>query len=71
MTWSILAYDQVSGAFGAAVATKAFAAGAYVPFARAGVGAVATQSITNRYLGPAVLDALARGLSPALAIDTA
>jgi len=71
MTWSIVACDPASGAFGAAVATKAFAAGAFVPFVRAGVGAVGTQSITNRYLGPAVLDGLERGLSPALAIEAA
>ena len=71
MTWSIVAFDGATGAFGAAVATKAFAAGAFVPFVRAGVGAVATQSITNRYLGPAVLDGLQRGLSPALAIGAA
>jgi uncharacterized Ntn-hydrolase superfamily protein len=67
MTWSIVAFDQATGAFGAAVATKAFAAGSFVPFVRAGVGAVGTQSITNRYLGPAVLD----GLTPQLAIESA
>ena len=71
MTWSILAFDKPTGAFGAAVATKAFAAGSFVPFVRAGVGAVGTQSLTNRYLGPAVLDAMARGLEPALAIKSA
>ncbi|HEY5071179.1 MAG TPA: DUF1028 domain-containing protein [Caulobacteraceae bacterium] len=71
MTWSILACDQATGAFAAAVATKAFASGAFVPFVRSGVGAVGTQSVTNRYLGPAVLDSLARGLSPALAIEAA
>ncbi|MFI4974703.1 MAG: DUF1028 domain-containing protein [Caulobacterales bacterium] len=71
MTWSIVAFDQSTGAFGAAVATKAFAAGSFVPFVRAGVGAVGTQSLTNRYLGPAVLDGLERGLSPALAIQSA
>ncbi len=32
------------------------------------MGAVSTQSMTNRYLGPAVLDGMARGLSPELAI---
>ncbi len=71
MTWSIVAYDQASGAFGAAVATKAFASGGFVPFVRAGVGAVGTQSITNRYLGPAVLDGLERGLSPSEALASA
>jgi uncharacterized Ntn-hydrolase superfamily protein len=71
MTWSILAFDKASGAFGAAVATKAFAAGSFVPFVRAGVGAVGTQSLTNRYLAPVVLDGLARGLTPKLAVEAA
>jgi uncharacterized Ntn-hydrolase superfamily protein len=71
MTWSIVAHDPETGAFGAAVATRAFAAGSFVPFVRAGVGAVGTQSLTNRYLGPATLDGLARGLSAQLAIDAA
>ena len=71
MTWSIVAYEPATGAFGAAVATKAFAAGTFVPFVRAGVGAVGTQSLTNRHLGPATLDGLARGLSAQLAIDAA
>jgi uncharacterized Ntn-hydrolase superfamily protein len=38
---------------------------------RSGVGAVSTQSMTNRYLAPAVLDALARGLPPGAAIEGA
>lgn len=71
MTWSIVAFDAVTGAFGVAVATRAFAVGASCPFVRSGVGAVSTQSITNRYLGPAILDGLARGLTPAAAIDAA
>ncbi|HET7883107.1 MAG TPA: DUF1028 domain-containing protein [Acetobacteraceae bacterium] len=71
MTWSIVAHHPTSGAFAVAVATKAFAVGASCPFVRAGVGAVSTQSFTNRYLGPAVLDALARGLPPEAAIEGA
>jgi len=71
MTWSIVAYDEATGAFGAAVATKAFAAGTFVPFVRSGVGAVGTQSLTNRYLAPAVLDALERGLSAQHALASA
>jgi len=71
MTWSIVAFDAKTGAFGATVATRAFASGAFVPFVRAGVGAVGTQSLTNRYLAPVVLDGLARGLSPKLAIEAA
>jgi uncharacterized Ntn-hydrolase superfamily protein len=71
MTWSIVAHDPATGAFAVAVATCAFAVGASCPFVRAGVGAVSTQSMTNRYLGPAILDALARGLDPAAAIEGA
>jgi len=71
MTWSIVAFDSTTGAFGAAVATKAFASGSFVPFVRAGVGAVGTQWLTNRYLAPVVLDGLERGLSPELAIRSA
>ncbi|HWL80724.1 MAG TPA: DUF1028 domain-containing protein [Roseomonas sp.] len=71
MTWSIVAHDPASGAFAVAVTTCAFAVGASCPYVRAGVGAVSTQSFTNRYLGPAVLDGLARGLSPAAAIQGA
>lgn len=71
MTWSIVTHDPTTGAFAVAVATRAFAVGAYCPFVRAGVGAVSTQSMTNRYLGPAVLDGMARGLDPASAIEGA
>jgi uncharacterized Ntn-hydrolase superfamily protein len=71
MTWSIVAYDPNADAFAVAVATKAFAVGAACPFVRAGVGAVSTQSMTNRYLGPAILDAMARGLPPDAAIQGA
>lgn len=68
MTWSIVAHDPGTGGFAVAVATCAFAVGASCPYVRAGVGAVSTQSITNRYLGPAILDGMARGLGPAAAI---
>jgi len=71
MTWSIVTHDPATGAFAVAVATRAFAVGASCPFVRAGVGAVSTQSMTNRYLGPAILDGLARGLDPASAIEGA
>ncbi|MBX9701649.1 MAG: DUF1028 domain-containing protein [Acetobacteraceae bacterium] len=71
MTWSVVAHDPASGAFAVAVTTCAFAVGASCPYVRAGVGAVSTQSFTNRYLGPAILDAMARGLAPAEAIESA
>jgi uncharacterized Ntn-hydrolase superfamily protein len=71
MTWSIVTHDPGSGAFAVAVATKAFAVGASCPFVRSGVGAVSTQSFTNRYLAPAILDGMARGLPPDAAIEGA
>lgn len=71
MTWSIAAYDPPSGAFAVCVATRALAVGASCPFVQAGVGAVSTQSITNRYLGPAVLAGLAAGLHPEAAVRQA
>lgn len=71
MTWSIVAHDPPTGAFAVAVATRSFAVGANCPYVRAGVGAVSTQSLTNRYLGPAVLDAMEGGLAPAEAIERA
>jgi uncharacterized Ntn-hydrolase superfamily protein len=71
MTWSVVTHDPGTGAFAVAVATCAFAVGASCPFVRTGVGAVSTQSMTNRYLGPAILDGLARGLHPAAAIEGA
>jgi uncharacterized Ntn-hydrolase superfamily protein len=70
MTWSIVAHDPATGAFAVAVTTCAFAVGASCPFVRPGIGAVSTQAMTNRYLGPAVLEGLARGLSPKRAIES-
>lgn len=64
MTWSIIARDQ-NGAFGVAVASRAFAVGALCPHARSGVGALSTQALVNpNYAGPA-LDLLAAGRTPA------
>lgn len=59
MTFSIVARDPVTGAFGVATATGGPAVGSLVPHARAGVGAIATQSLTNPYLGYDGLDLLA------------
>ncbi len=61
---AIVTHDPATGAFAVTVAAKNFAVGPTVPYLRAGVGAVATQSNSNRYLGPAVLDGMARGLAP-------
>jgi uncharacterized Ntn-hydrolase superfamily protein len=61
MTWSIVARDAESGAFGVAVATKFFASGALVPWAKSGVGAVATQALVNPSFGPRGLQLLTEG----------
>lgn len=71
MTWSIVAFDKASGAFAAAVTTRALAVGSRCPFVRAGVGAVCTQSISNWYLGPKILDLIERDVEPAAAIEVA
>ena len=47
MTFSIVARDPQTGMFGIAVTTKFFGIGSLCPFARAGVGAVATQALVN------------------------
>ncbi|MSP48940.1 MAG: DUF1028 domain-containing protein [Alphaproteobacteria bacterium] len=71
MTWSIVAFDKASGTFAAAVTTRAFAVGSRAPFVRAGVGAVCTQSISNWYLAPKILDLIERDIEPAAAIEVA
>lgn len=64
MTWSIVARDPATGAFGVAVATKFFAVGALCPHASAH-GAVATQALVNPTFGPRGLRMLAEGRQPA------
>ena len=69
MTWSIVAHDPETGRFGIAVTTKAFAVGSLCPFAKAGVGAVATQARVNPALGPKGLRLLEHGLSAEEALE--
>lgn len=63
MTYSINARDSETGMVGVAVSTKLLCVGALVPFPRAGVGSVATQSFVNPYIGIKGLDYLAAGLN--------
>ena len=63
-TFSIVALDSASGELGIAVQSKFLSVGAVVPWVRAGVGAVATQSFANTTFGPLGLAALARGTAP-------
>src|SRR5262245_8737246 len=62
-TFSIVAYDPAAKEWGVAVASKYLAVGAAVPFGKAGVGAVATQSASNFSYGPRGLELLAQGKS--------
>ena len=62
-TFSIVGYDAETGALGVAVQSKFFAVGAVVPWAEAGVGAIATQSWANTTYGPNGLKLLKSGLS--------
>ena len=63
MTFSIVACDLEEEAWGVAVASKFPAVGAVVPWAQAGVGAVATQSFANTSFGPRGLALMGTGLS--------
>jgi len=60
-TYSIVAWDSVTGDLGVAVQSKFPNVGGIVPWGRAGVGAVATQSLANTAFGELGLDLLARG----------
>jgi uncharacterized Ntn-hydrolase superfamily protein len=62
-TFSIVAYDPDRQEWGVGVASRVIAVGAVVPFAKAGVGAIATQSLANTTYGPKGLELLAQGKS--------
>jgi uncharacterized Ntn-hydrolase superfamily protein len=68
MTFSIVARDIQAGELGIAVQSKFLAVGAVVPWARTGVGAIATQSWANTTYGPHGLELLANGLSASEAL---
>jgi uncharacterized Ntn-hydrolase superfamily protein len=68
-TFSIVARDPATGELGVAVASRFFAVGTVVPWARAGAGAVATQSFANTSFGPRGLDLLARGTTAAETLE--
>ncbi len=63
-TFSVVGTDPKTGDVGVAVASKFLAVGSVVPYARAGVGAVATQAFGNTTYGPRGLELLARKLHP-------
>jgi uncharacterized Ntn-hydrolase superfamily protein len=60
-TFSIVAFDPETGSLGVAVQSKFLAVGSIVPWARAGIGAVATQAMANYNFGPRGLGLMSRG----------
>ncbi len=70
MTYSIVARDPETGALGIGVQSAYFGAGGVVPWAEAGVGAVATQSVVEVGYGPRGLALLREGKSAAEALAT-
>ena len=69
-TFSIVGFDSANGELGVAVASKYFAVGAIVPWAKSNVGAVATQSWVNADIGPMGLKMLHDDMSPQEIIDS-
>ena len=69
-TFSIVGYDPATGDLGIAVESRFFAVGSVVPWAKAGVGAIATQSFANTLFGPQGLELLAQGKSAQETLDT-
>lgn len=62
-TFSIVGYDPANKDWGVAVASRYFSVGSVVPWAEAGVGAIATQANVNVGYGPRGLELLRQGLS--------
>ena len=60
-TFSIVAFDPETDSLGVAVQSKFLAVGSVVPWASAGIGAVATQAMANYNYGPNGLELMARG----------
>lgn len=67
-TFSIVAYDSTTQELGVAVQSRAFSVGMAVPWAEAGVGAIATQASTNVSFGPKGLAMLRGGKKPAAVV---
>ena len=68
MTFSLVARCADTGMFGMAIASSSPAVAARCAYARAGVGAVASQNVTDPMLGPKTLDRMAQGLSASQAV---
>ncbi|MFJ7969870.1 DUF1028 domain-containing protein [Psychrobacillus sp. NPDC096389] len=68
MTFSIVGFDPQANELGVAVASKFLCVGAVVPYAKVGVGAIATQSWANLEYGKHGLDMIEKGFTPEQAI---
>ncbi len=68
MTFSLVARCAETGMFGLAISSSSPAVAARCAFARAGVGAVASQNVTDPTLGPLALDLMQGGMSAGEAI---
>lgn len=68
-TFSIIAADPQSGEVGIAVQSKFLCVGAVVPWARGGIGAVATQASAETSFGPRGLELLQQGYAPSDVIE--
>lgn len=69
MTFSIAARCTRTGMFGVAITTSSISVGSRCPHVRAGVGAVASQNVTDPYLATLVLDRLEAGNDAVTAIN--
>ncbi len=69
MTWSIVARDRRTGAFGIAIASKFFAVGSLCPNGEGGIGALSTQALPNPLWGRRGLRLLREGLPAAKIVD--
>jgi uncharacterized Ntn-hydrolase superfamily protein len=68
-TFSIVAYDAVNQEWGVTVASRYFSVGSVVPWAEAGVGAIATQANVNVGYGPRGLELLRQGHTAKQVLD--
>jgi uncharacterized Ntn-hydrolase superfamily protein len=71
LTYSVIGLDREYQMIGVAVASGSVAVGSRVPWARLGVGGVATQAYTNPALGPMILGFLEEGLDARASLEAA
>ena len=69
MTFSLVARCEATGMFGVAISSSSPAVAARCSYARAGVGAAASQNVTDPTLGPLALDLMESGLTATEAVE--